>query len=440
LASRARLAGLALVICALLLGGPWPAGTGAAASALGDAPVPFEVWRFDAETGKTRSLGYPASRTAWGLAEFAPAADMSVTGVALWTTDAAVVDVYLYNGFDGTTPGERLAAKLDSTFDAAGYHSVSLDAPVATPASSPVVAVVKVTNASRGHPLLLDPEERGDRLRTFASPSGESGSWYDVGAHGHGALAITLDALPAEPTEPEAPAAPAAPAAAGRGQAYRLFVPMVANEYALVTTGWTVILQEDFEGELSGEWALSDEDPADGSYILGQRSCRAYSGSQSGWFVGGGAGAALGCQSAYPRRVASWMVYGPFDLAGASDAELAFQLWLNSEPEYDGFFAGASIDGTDYHGYMVTGNSSGWMPYRLNLRAVPELGDIAGNEEIWIALLFVSDGVVMTQEGAYIDDIVLRRFVGTPADLPEEVAPVPGGKAQRVEATFSLRR
>jgi hypothetical protein len=214
----------------------------------------------------------------------------------------------------------------------------------------------------------------------------------------------------------------------------------VANGHAPVTTGWTVILEEDFEGELSGEWALSDEDPAEGSYILGQRSCRAYGGSQSGWFVGGGAGAALGCQSAYPRRVASWMVYGPFDLSGASDAELAFQLWLNSEPGYDGFFGGASIDGTDYHGYMVTGNTSGWMPYRLNLRAVPELGDITDQEEVWIALLFVSDGVIMTQEGAYTDDIVLRKFVGTPADLPKEIAPVPEGTAQRTEATFSLRR
>ena len=441
LASRARLTGLALLACALLLGGPWPAGMGSEASALGGAPAPFEVWRFDTETGKTRSLGYPASRTAWGLAEFAPAADLSVTGVGLWTTDAATdVDVYLYNSFDGSAPGDRLAVKLDSAFDAAGYHPVALDSALAIPAGSLVVAVVKITNASRGHPLLLDTEEGGDRLRTFASPSGESGSWYDVGAHGHGALAITLEARPAEPAEPDAAAAVTAPAEADRGQSYRVFAPMVANGYAPVTTGWTVILEEDFEGELSGEWALSDEDPAEGSYILGQRSCRAYDGSQSGWFVGGGAGAALGCKSAYPRRVASWMVYGPFDLSGASDAELAFQLWLNSEPEYDGFFGGASIDGVEYHGYMVTGNSSGWMPYRLNLRAVPELGDISDNEEVWIALLFVSDGVVMTQEGAYIDDIVLRKFVGAPADLPEEVAPVPGGTAQRTEATFSLRR
>ncbi|MFN2243441.1 MAG: hypothetical protein ACK2U2_14210, partial [Anaerolineae bacterium] len=59
---------------------------------------------------------------------------------------------------------------------------------------------------------------------------------------------------------------------------------------------------------------------------------------------------------------------------------------------------------------------------------------------VWVALIFVSDGVVRLQEGAYIDDIVLRKYMGTPASVPEEVAPGLGGTAQRKEATFSLRR
>jgi hypothetical protein len=134
------------------------------------------------------------------------------------------------------------------------------------------------------------------------------------------------------------------------------------------------------------------------------------------------------------------MVYGPFSLAGASDAELAFQLWLNSEPEYDGVFSGASIDGVEFHGYSVTGNSAGWVQQVLSLKDVPGLGDLSGQEEVWIALLFVSDGVVRLQEGAHIDDIVLRKYVGRLADLPEEVTPALEGTAQRKEATFSLRR
>jgi len=426
---RQHIIGL-LVACALILGGMLPSAARAQpglASAQG-APVPFEARRFDQETGTTRSLGYPASKTAWGLAEFVPAADLNITRVEFWTTDAATdVDVYLYRGFDGNAPGRRLAAKLDSAFEEAGFHAVTLDAPVAVSGGDPVVAVVKITNASRGHPLQIDSEERGGRLRTLASPSGEDGSWYDVGAGGYGALAISLDARPASP------------ATAGDAQA-RVFLPVVTRGYPQQATGWSVLLQEDFEDGSPSEWQLKDQNPAEGLYTLGRRSCRAYSGSQAGWLVGGGAGAELGCQSAYPRHVEAWAVYGPFSLAGASAAELAFQMWLNSEPEYDGLFTGASTDGVSFHGYTVSGNSAGWRPYRLDLGAVPELGNLAGQEKVWVALIFVSDGVVRLQEGAYIDDIVLRKYVGTPASVPEEVAPGLGGTAQRKEAAFSLRR
>lgn len=419
-----------LVACALVLGGMLPSAVRAqpGLAPARDAPAPFEARRFDQETGTTRSLGYPASKTAWGLVELSPAADLDITHVEFWTTDAATdVDVYLYDGFDGNAPGRRLAAKLDGAFEEAGFHAIALDAPVAVSGGDPVVAVVKITNANRGHPLQLDSEERGGRLRTFASPSGEDGSWYDVGAGGYGALAISLDARPA------------APDVAGGAQV-RVLLPVVARGYMPQAAGWTVLLEEDFESGSPDEWQLGDQNPAEGLYTLGQRSCRAYSGSQAGWLVGGGAGAELGCQSAYPRHVEAWAVYGPFSLAGASAAELAFQVWLNSEPEYDGLFAGASTDGVSFHGYTVTGNSAGWRPYRLDLGAVPELGNLAGQEKVWVALIFVSDGVVRMQEGAYIDDIVLRKYVGAPTEVLEEVAPDLGGTAQRKEATFSLRR
>ena len=414
------------MVVALLIGGLWPAGEGVASSL--DAPVPFEAWRFDADSHRSRSLGYPGSRTAWGLAEFDAGTDLDITRIEFWTTDATTdLDLYLYGSFDGTTLGNKLATKLNNAFASAGSHAVTLDAPVPVAGGDRVVAVVKITNASRGHPLLLDSEERDGRQRTFASPDGESGSWYDVGAEGHGALAISLDATPAVAR------------LADPGD-HRVFLPLVASHHVPSVDGWSAIVEEDFEGAFPGEWRVLDGNTAEGLHAIEPRTCRAYGGNHSGWVVGGGAGAGLGCQSAYPRHVESWMVFGPFSLADASAAELAFQLWLNSEPEYDGVFSGASLDGVKYHGYMASGNSAGWGQHTLDLRTVPELGDLTGQEEVWIALLFVSDGVVRMQQGAFIDDIVLKKYVGSPADLPEEVAPALGGTAQRKEATFSLRR
>ena len=410
------------MVVVLLLGGLWPAGEVLAAG----VPVPGRAWLYDPDTGLRRSLGYPASRTAWGLAEFAFGDNFDITSVEFWTIDAAKVDLYLYDGFDGTALGRMLASRLDVAFEGAGLHTVTLDAPVRVTGDDRIVAVVKITNATRGYPLLLDGEEREDRQRTFASPDGADGSWYDVGAGGHGALAISLG------TEQ------AGEELADRGQ-YRVYLPFVAGGHAATPSGWVVVLEEDFEGDLK-RWQLRDGDAAEGLHVVAPRTCLPYSGDQSGWFVGGGAGAGLGCRSAYPRNVQSWMIFGPFSLADASAAELAFQLWLNSEPDYDGVFSGASIDGVEFYGHMVTGNSAGWVRQALDLGTVPELGDLTGQEEVWIALLFVSDGVVRMQQGAFIDDIILRKYVGSLADLPEEVAPALGGTARREEATFSLRR
>lgn len=410
-------ASVGLLACMFLSGRPWPASAQ-------ELPVPSAVWRYDAQTGWRRSLGYEASRTAWGLVEFAHPVGLQIIAVGVWTTDAATVDVYLYDGFDGTALGDRLAAKTGNRFNNAGFYAVALDAPVPMLGGEPVVVVAQITNATQGHPLLLDSEDRAGRLRTFVSPNGDKGSWHDVGINGQGAVAISVE------TE-------AAGAAQGDGKEYQVFVPLVARGASSPRDGWKVLLEEGFEGDFPGAWQLSDGDLAEGQYVTGPRTCRASNGSYSGWMVGGGDGAALGCQSAYPRHAESWMIYGPFSLTDASDAELAFQLWLYSEPKYDGLFAGASIDGTEFHGYMLSGDSAGWMETGLNLRAVPQLGDLTGEKEVWIALLFVSDGVIRMQEGAYVDDIVLRAFGGIPAEVSE--ASMPGGRMQWAEATFSLQ-
>jgi len=179
--------------------------------------------------------------------------------------------------------------------------------------------------------------------------------------------------------------------------------------------GWVTILEETFEGDFpGGSWDVVDNSSTGTGYVWGKRDCRAFAGTHSGWGGGGGsAGASFACGSDYPNDLNSWMVYGPFSLANATAADLAFKLWLNSETDFDTLFWGASTDATNFSGIEVSGNSGGWIDETLDVANVPTLGNLTGEPSVWIALVFSSDGDISEAEGAYVDNIVLRKFVSS---------------------------
>lgn len=191
------------------------------------------------------------------------------------------------------------------------------------------------------------------------------------------------------------------------------YLPLVLRSYPPATPtplpGWTIITSQDFEGSFPGSWQVFDDYPGYGEYYWAKRNCRPYAGSYSGWAVGGGAnGSSLGCESNYPNYAESWMVYGPFSLVGATAAEMRFWLWANTELNYDGVCWLASVDGTNFSGSCLTGTAS-WHERVLNLANVPNLGNLLGRSSVWVAFVFASDGSVTYSEGAYIDNIVLRK-------------------------------
>jgi serine protease AprX len=198
---------------------------------------------------------------------------------------------------------------------------------------------------------------------------------------------------------------------------YLVYLPLVLKTYPEIAPtpppdpgGWVTIKSEDFEGTFPGSWDVSDNNSIGGSYYWGKRTCR-----PSG---GGGDGSFLPCGNDYPNNVEGWMVYGPFSLADAGDAELTFKLWLDVEYDYDVVFRGASIDGYVYYGWSATGYSAGWVDSELDLTMVPTLGDLTGEPDVWIALVFFSDSSTAKPEGAYVDDILLHKYVGTTAAPP----------------------
>jgi C1A family cysteine protease/predicted secreted protein len=207
------------------------------------------------------------------------------------------------------------------------------------------------------------------------------------------------------------------------GCSLRTDFPLTLKTYEHEPSGWLTILSESFEGSFPGSWEVVDNRSGYGEYYWGRRACRAFTGNYSGWAVGGGVdGSSLDCGSSYPDYADSWMVYGPFSLEGATAAEMQFKLWLDSEAGYDYAFWGASTDGADFYGLGVSGYSSGWVDRLLDLSDLYQIGSVLGEPEVWIALAFQSDGYSHYPEGAYVDNVVVRKYVsatGQPAPSSE---------------------
>ncbi|PKO12750.1 MAG: hypothetical protein CVU39_22550 [Chloroflexi bacterium HGW-Chloroflexi-10] len=196
------------------------------------------------------------------------------------------------------------------------------------------------------------------------------------------------------------------------------------NTNSSATAGWETIFSDDFEGSFPGEWNVFDNDSTtNGEYFWAKKNCRVYAGSNSAWVVGGGAdGSALACNSEYPGNAASWMIYGPFSLADATDAEFSFMYWLNSESSFDILFAAASINGINFYGGYNSGIYD-WTERIFDLTDVHTLGDLTGQSQVWVMVAFQSDESVQYPEGAYIDNFELRKYVGAEPTPSPEITP-----------------
>jgi len=199
-----------------------------------------------------------------------------------------------------------------------------------------------------------------------------------------------------------------------------IHLPLALRGWTPQPSGWVTMMSEDFEGTFPGSgWVVVDENADSGLYYWGKRNCRSSDGSFSAWSVGAG-DTTLSCGSDYPDNVFAWMVYGPFSLADASAAELIFDWWSDTEAG-DKFFWGASTDDYRYRGNHVTGTRLGWTRgERLDLSAVPELGNLLGEDEVWIGFSFESNPAVAS-EGTYVDNVVLRKRVGAAASRSEKL-------------------
>lgn len=173
--------------------------------------------------------------------------------------------------------------------------------------------------------------------------------------------------------------------------------------------GWFTLMTQDFEGTFPATgWTVFDNDgSANGEYYWDDDDYKPHTGSWSAWCANGGADGLDPQTYYYPNDMQSWMVYGPVDLSAASDAELLFYYWNQSEADYDDFMWTASTNGTNFYGYKVNGDSGGWQFVNFDLTSVPTLGDVTGSSSVWIAFIFNSDSSTV-DDGAFVDDVTLQ--------------------------------
>jgi len=266
--------------------------------------------------------------------------------------------------------------------------------------------------------LLLVPLSRSEAQATGWTPA-----WVDLNDTGviH---TVGLDVDRSEAKKTTVPPTTQVDEKQGVGEAIRQFLSSIPQTFPSLqnqSAGWTAIFSDDLEGAFPGDWVVFDNDVLDSDeYYWAKKNCRPYTGEYSAWVVGGGAqGSILSCGDNYPNNAESWMVYGPFSLAEATDAEFVFMYWLNSEQLFDELFAGVSINGTNFYGEVTSGVQD-WSLKNFDLTDVYNLGDLTGESAVWVAISFQSDESIIYPEGAYVDDIEIRQYIeGEPTEPPQ---------------------
>ena len=336
-----------------------------------------------------------------------------------------------------------LWSRENLSFEYSGYHSVAVNPPLTVRAGNDLNVIVHVRNSASWLTLPIDNLGPAVANQSFASATGANGSWFDLGATQHFDVGIRLRisncAAPptatASPTKTKTPTRTRTPTAtrtvrpspsATRGTlSHRSHLPLILKALpqvaptptmtvmqaptatATTTSGWVTIMSEGFEGDFPGNgWGLADESASDsGEFLWGQDDYKPHSGGHSAWPAAAGADGLDPQLWYYPHNMNTIMVYGPFDLRGATAAELAFSYWSKTEAGYDELHFGAMSEWAGSDGGSISGDSEGWRDVSFDLERW------VGHSNVLIGFRFTSDESVW-DDGIFVDDIVLRKHVG----------------------------
>ena len=172
------------------------------------------------------------------------------------------------------------------------------------------------------------------------------------------------------------------------------------------TTTTGTLLTDGFEGPFPGSiWQLY-HDPDAPDVEWGKSPYRTSAGSYSLYCAGSGSDSNPASGANVPVNTYSWVIAGPFDLSDATSGEIQFDLWLETEANYDNFKWLASTDGSSFSGFQTSTDRNGFQTVTTDLSDWGSAGNVLGQPQVWIAFIYQSDES-NTYEGAYIDEVVL---------------------------------
>jgi hypothetical protein len=165
---------------------------------------------------------------------------------------------------------------------------------------------------------------------------------------------------------------------------------------------WQNIMTEDFEGVFPGDWTVWATAGSTDAY-WGKDGYNAHTGLYSAFCAKSGT-AGVNPPADYHNNMEAYMMYGPFSLTDAVDAEVSFHWWYQTEISFDRAWCMALVDEDNYVYTWTSGTSEGWESESVSL------GTLCGQPEVWLAFIFTSN-VSITYQGAFVDDVVLQKYV-----------------------------
>ena len=155
------------------------------------------------EGGLQGGIGWNGTYGPYGLARLTPQQSGAATHVEVWTMGPGSVDIAIYDTFNGQTPSGLLWQKQGVGLDAAGYHSVAVDAPVAIQAGNDVSVQVRFNTTNVYTALPVDNLGPVSAARSYANRTGAAGSWLDLAGQSTPldvGIRLRVGAAPATPT------------------------------------------------------------------------------------------------------------------------------------------------------------------------------------------------------------------------------------------------